>query len=774
MSTVSPRTRLQYLSRKYFAAFIFDSVSLRNACRRSLLQMSTSQSELEAYGQPVGSWEPGLWQKVGSECSKSSLESSSVMYIGPERCPLGLKIKPFMTDEPVSLDDWTEAKYLWTTMIDLMRPVEGDAKRVEFKASLSLIHTMSWGLLKEWWDGKYQDSNLSDAARSFINAGGTLPLSTVRPEASSYHATMFCLFHAELHPTSITTGTPRGLDANRSMALNHATAQKIAYGIYMELAYQPSMYQHPTGAFEGASNSCPWLGDLEGRRGTAEYLPYYLWDTIEKRTIVVANYLREVGIPQYTCISHTWGRWEKKGTPPVKVDGVEDWEIPENTIFDVKRLPSMLSKAQFATRFVWFDLLCIPQDKSNPRYLLEISRQSTIFLHSSACIAWLNDIENWEGLRKTVEFLSMHYLHWSSPSHIYSTDQLLLKATAVANIPSGLYKEDHTLSPWFTSLWTLQEACLCPEIVLSSVDFEQFNVGSGLTITLSQLIQLYDINLEMIEEVTANSGAISNPAEWPSGPRYIKYVKDFVGGDSGVHSRLGILALAQLRQCSERRVEAIMSVMDATDWFTEHVNRYETRPDESDLVLDAYPLKFVKEAARKIGATFYGSLGALKPGGLECQEFGSLLPFSKPLTGSIKTDPGFDHNWYNDVIDHPAVDEWEIMANGSVAIRRAGILCSSDNPGGFSVEARLFIISQATPPGPIAQFHANLDHWLSQVAEGRARIAVSLCKVRDVNSGIILEGRKKSGSLDLVKIGSYDIGGDLELPHTKETNWQVR
>jgi hypothetical protein len=280
--------------------------------------------------------------------------------------------------------------------------------------------------------------------------------------------------------------------------------------------------------------------------------------------------------------------------------------------------------------------------------------------------------------------------------------------------------------------------------------------------------------LEMIEEVAANSRAISSPTEWPSGPRFIKYIRDFVGGDSGVHSRLEILALGHLRQCSERRVEAIMSVMDATDWFTEHVNCYKTRPDESDLVLDAYPLKFVKEAAQKIGATFYSSLGALKPGDLECQEFGSMLPFSKPLTGSIKTDPGFDHNWYSDVINHPAVDEWEIMTNGSVKIRRAGILCSSGNPRGLSVEARLFILSQATPPGPIAQFHENLDHWISKVSEGRVRIAVSLCKVQDVNSGIILEGYEKSGSLDLVKIGCYDIGGDLELPHIEETDWQVR
>jgi hypothetical protein len=68
----------------------------------------------------------------------------------------------------------------------------------------------------------------------------------------------------------------------------------------------------------------------------------------------------------------------------------------------------------------------------------------------------------------------------------------------------------------------------------------------------------------------------------------------------------------------------------------------------------------------------------------------------------------------------------------------------------------------------------NLDHWLSQAAKGMLRIAVSLNKVLDVNSGILLEVREQSGTLELIKVGCYDIGGDLEMPQIENTAWLVR
>lgn len=115
---------------------------------------------------------------------------------------------------------------------------------------------------------------------------------------------------------------------------------------------------------------CPWLPKTGG-------LLFFLWDRDSRRTVEVSSL---VSRPQYTAISHTWGRWEKVVSGQVKktnVPGVNGWQVPENTIFDVVSLPKILSRVP-ATRFVWLDLVCIPQDGSQ-RARSEIARQAEIF-----------------------------------------------------------------------------------------------------------------------------------------------------------------------------------------------------------------------------------------------------------------------------------------------------------------------------------------------------------------------------------------------------------
>lgn len=96
---------------------------------------------------------------------------------------------------------------------------------------------------------------------------------------------------------------------------------------------------------------------------------------------------------QYTCISHTWGRWDKS-SPPVPVDGVDEWMFPEYSIYEVTELPAILAKGPISTRFIWFDLICIPQDTSQKLHQVEISRQAIIFQHAASYIGWLNTINS--------------------------------------------------------------------------------------------------------------------------------------------------------------------------------------------------------------------------------------------------------------------------------------------------------------------------------------------------------------------------------------------
>lgn len=110
--------------------------------------------------------------------------------------------------------------------------------------------------------------------------------------------------------------------------------------------------------------SCPWLRGPDG-------LPFYLWDVKAKRT-VEARTLSDR--PEYTAVSHTWGRWKIEGQPAQRVRGVDEWLVPPNSIFDVGMLPEILERVSVSTPYVWFDLVCIPQNRS-ARAVEEIARE---------------------------------------------------------------------------------------------------------------------------------------------------------------------------------------------------------------------------------------------------------------------------------------------------------------------------------------------------------------------------------------------------------------
>src|SRR5271154_3960511 len=62
-----------------------------------------------------------------------------------------------------------------------------------------------------------------------------------------------------------------------------------------------------------------------------------------------------------------------------------------------------------------------------------------------------------------------------------------------------------------------------------------------------------------------------------------------------------VFTFGQLRQCSQSRAQAIMSVVGATEWFEHHVAQHHTAPSEDCLVLGFYPASFLNEAANKLG-----------------------------------------------------------------------------------------------------------------------------------------------------------------------------
>lgn len=198
--------------------------------------------------------------------------------------------------------------------------------------------------------------------------------------------------------------------------------------------------------------------------------------------------------------------------------GVNDWMVPENEIFEVMGLLDILAEAPISTPFVWFDLICITQDINNKLYIIEVSRQAIIFQHAAPCIAWLNTVDSWENTEATVRWLCLNYMHRGSQKSNHDTDLLLSRAADEDNAKIELIVDSQNFTAWFLSLRTLQEACLCPDIILCNKTWQALSVVPGCTITLNHLTALYSIHRE------AYFPERLPWADWPSGPAQVSAI----------------------------------------------------------------------------------------------------------------------------------------------------------------------------------------------------------------------------------------------------------
>ena len=448
---------------------------------------------------------------------------------------------------------------------------------------------------------------------------------------------------------------------------------------------------------------CPWLSDEAG-------LPYYLW-SIELSQVVETSKIERTSY--YTAISHTWGRWQKPG-PPVRVDGVHGWLIPENSIFDVKTLPDIMRKVPVATPYIWFDLLCIPQDRSDIA-MREIARQAVIFRNAQYAIAWLNMCEDWRGLKATTEWMCMHYLSSSAlgdrsrwaRSFEAETFRAAGETTALNdhydNYGPNVSESDLRPSAWFTSLWTLQEVCLRPDMLLCSKHWDMLTIGNGQPVSLDGLAMLSSHIIDHASctsilmgpqaaashrfdpvalEIDPNErlAALIRGGQYPRGYLELFILLEKTGlEDLHIINRESILKLGSQRHCKEGRAEAIMSVIGSTHWFIEAFEKGTLRKTENELVLDLYPLSFLKETAQVVGAHFFHSIHIRNRKDNDMLEEplcrGSLLPFSPNTPSSEQVAMKiFLPRWHRKEADHPSVKSWKIAADGSVEIFQAAIL----------------------------------------------------------------------------------------------------
>ena len=504
------------------------------------------------------------------------------------------------------------------------------AQHPDLERSLSFRQKTSWTLLTHWWSAAYQDARISETAKSLLETARAAPNSVrifhgepyldtetfVRTRQSVYNATMYALFDKEFNPRNWDKHFKElgfmTLSTIRAKSIRHAAAQRLAYTSYAKM----KQFSPPDiGPYVCSVDlPCPWLPKEHRKKEK----PFYLWDVERRRTVKVEDLPDE---PEYCCVSHTWGRWHMNDVP---IQGVP-WLVPRNERFDIESLPEHLQR--FNRRQLIYGLIfsCIPQDGS-PTAEDEINRQALIFQNASRCIAWVNDVVEWTRTGKTLDWIAISYLHAATSTGIYDTESLLGPFYREAQNISELFTHELEVPEgekllldrsnpravvavdgrkraepacWFSSLWTLQEAMLCPSLTFVSRDWAPLKDRLGTAIPLDAFFGILDTvdnvwyddkpykswtDGPIVRYSRYRKSQESDPSErWPSGARQLLSLCSMTRMANLLESPepVGLLVVANTRQSTSSRAPAIMSALGIFDWYKPN--------DGSAVLLDLFP-----------------------------------------------------------------------------------------------------------------------------------------------------------------------------------------
>lgn len=741
-------------------------------------------------------------------------------------CPLGVQMRRHL-QKPYSD---TERRLSWKTLLQDLEECRQLYLSDEFRSSLSPTQRFSFEVLEAWWTAAHCEPTLPRAARRWIEQqldqeyldNPTLGVGVddvcanatqAQTFLSLYHSSCFRLLLVEFHPRAwepyMSHKTLHQLQTRRFDASVQATVQQAAYGVL-----------HPRPPGPEPSHTYPELilNDMLLNNDLSKApKPFYLWNTSARHTVVTSSLQI---FPSYVCISHTWGRWRRSTS--ANVPGVP-WLVPENTLYDVCDLPEQL--AQLGFEYIWFDLFCIPQDESE-RAQLEIANQAAIFKSSQRCLAWINDVEAWDVVEYALDWMCLKYLKMTSRLDRAKADGLLQKVADAAHSPISLMRATEMNcvtgepSTWFSSLWTLQECVLCPDIELYSKHWRRLNDRRGAALPLRPLMVLIREAGYYLWLNSPISTPLNTPDEYRSAIRRQPAARDglrsyeaFLADNRFKHppsntdwfvplavyrlfqlcslTRLdnvltvgmptSVLLNANVRQSTDNRAPAIMSALGTTDWYRRGISE---KKKWSRLICGLYPHEFVQEAAEAFGAPFYEcSTGdpviSFRNVFFRKSSLGTMLPFTNRqgwFSGLVGPPP----HPKIDIRDHESVSTWRIAPDGSVLISSAGIaITSGDRPqqplDGYlrwtvptTKTFRVSTASGGTYNGK--DIHAKL----AELAGKNTVYAIALYEDCHVQHGILLQKLpyRMLGVQYLVRMGEYFFGY-TSLPPSTAVSWRV-
>lgn len=483
-----------------------------------------------------------------------------------------------------SIHEFQRAEYAWRVTLSNWSLFEDCYNHFpEFRQKLSSSQLSSYGLIKDWWEARYCDRSLVENAKAYMDRqsrcrwteiwyleGKSLDkefgdLNNSGPNQPRYEYRCFRLFISEFHPDYWQPLAAKAmlepLVGLRRDTAQCAIAQRLSYP--MLSSTQRVMTREDIHAGYPKLSLAP-ITASQGR-------PHYLWDTVDCRTIETHQFVDHL---DYACVSHTWGRWVDKSKEPFQIPGVP-WPVPRirPERFDVRKLPQQVKK--LGHRYVWVDLFCIPQVPSEPwsskhsRKILaewkgkadnEIARQSTIFHGSSKCVAWVNDVASWTTTKLALEWMGLNFLKQAGFTNIDQPLDSVERSGFILEQSNRLAAKPPINIGWLTSLWTLQEAILCPDMELLDAEWLRLTDAWGYAVSIRTLM------------VFINQCQRDKTSTWPEGPTELAQLNDFTNLSAVFlsESPAVICSVTNLRVCSgppESRAAAIMSAIGVTDWW---------------------------------------------------------------------------------------------------------------------------------------------------------------------------------------------------------------
>lgn len=253
-------------------------------------------------------------------------------------------------------------------------------------------------------------------------------------------------------------------------------------------------------------------------------------------------------------------------------------------------------------------------------------------------------------------------------------------------------------------------------------------------------------------------------------------------------SQMSILTMANKRQCDERRAEAIMLAVGATDWFKQRGTRV-----EDTLMLGLYPFPFVNEVREKVGSASFFTAAPKGRDFLKVlhaiddyrqhqdherqtkfQALGTLMPFGPGIDIAA-----FETEIYAITPEHPALQSWVIEPTGCVRISQVGLVASSDPalksklPWHSNLKCTILAPSAEGDKMRLqADDNSDLLDWVNLYSPQSANFAVCVRYSSYMSSGILFTAVQPGV---VAKVGLYIEmkTPDYEMPETQNVDWVV-